>query len=116
MWYRNFRCGIGIFPLRAFSDTTSEIISNRVKKRPIRKINNHSNPIKIARKQLKFSTRKKFTKIKSPKKMNVQDEIPSQREEKSENPRVLKAIPIGKKIFEAKSGKYQEEEKFGSEG
>jgi hypothetical protein len=25
----NFRCGIGIFPLRAFSDTTSEIISNR---------------------------------------------------------------------------------------
>jgi hypothetical protein len=26
----NFRCGIGIFPLRAFSDTTSEIISNRV--------------------------------------------------------------------------------------
>ncbi len=26
-----FRCGIGIFPLRAFSDTTSEIISNRVK-------------------------------------------------------------------------------------
>jgi hypothetical protein len=24
------RCGIGIFPLRAFSDTTSEIISNRV--------------------------------------------------------------------------------------
>jgi hypothetical protein len=30
MWYRNFRCGIGIFPLRAFSDTTSEIISNRV--------------------------------------------------------------------------------------
>jgi hypothetical protein len=31
MWYRYFRCGIGIFPLRAFSDTTSEIISNRVK-------------------------------------------------------------------------------------
>jgi hypothetical protein len=30
MWYRYFRCGIGIFPLRAFSDTTSEIISNRV--------------------------------------------------------------------------------------
>jgi hypothetical protein len=29
MWYRYFRCGIGIFPLRAFSDTTSEIISNR---------------------------------------------------------------------------------------
>ncbi len=24
-----FRCGIEIFPLRAFSDTTSEIISNR---------------------------------------------------------------------------------------
>jgi hypothetical protein len=30
MWHRYFRCGIGIFPLRAFSDTTSEIISNRV--------------------------------------------------------------------------------------
>jgi hypothetical protein len=30
MWYRYFRCGIGIFPLRAFSDTTSEIISNHV--------------------------------------------------------------------------------------
>jgi hypothetical protein len=30
MWYRYFRCGIGIFPLRAFYDTTSEIISNRV--------------------------------------------------------------------------------------
>jgi hypothetical protein len=30
MWYRYFRCGIGIFPLRPFSDTTSEIISNRV--------------------------------------------------------------------------------------
>jgi hypothetical protein len=30
MWYRYFRCGIGIFPLRAFSDTTPEIISNRV--------------------------------------------------------------------------------------
>jgi hypothetical protein len=58
MWYRKYRCGIGknrcgigknrcgigisdvvsvfpifgigIFPLRAFSDTTSEIISNRV--------------------------------------------------------------------------------------
>jgi hypothetical protein len=29
MWYWYFRCGIGIFPLRAFSDTTSEIISNR---------------------------------------------------------------------------------------
>jgi hypothetical protein len=29
MWYRYFRCGIGIFPQRAFSDTTSEIISNR---------------------------------------------------------------------------------------
>ncbi len=29
MWYQYFRCGIGIFPLRAFSDTTSEIISNR---------------------------------------------------------------------------------------
>ncbi len=28
--HRYFRCGIGIFPLRAFSDTTSEIISNRV--------------------------------------------------------------------------------------
>jgi hypothetical protein len=33
MWYRYFRCGIGIFPLRAFSDTTSEIISNRVIKK-----------------------------------------------------------------------------------
>jgi hypothetical protein len=32
MWYQYFRCGIGIFPLRAFSDTTSEIISNRVGK------------------------------------------------------------------------------------
>jgi hypothetical protein len=30
MWYRYFRCGIGIFLLRAFSDTTSEIIPNRV--------------------------------------------------------------------------------------
>jgi hypothetical protein len=33
MWYRYFRCGIGIFPLRAFSDTTSEIISNRVRRK-----------------------------------------------------------------------------------
>jgi hypothetical protein len=31
MWYRYFGCGIGIFPLRAFSDTTSEIISNRAR-------------------------------------------------------------------------------------
>jgi hypothetical protein len=33
MWYRYARCGIGIFPLRAFSDTTSEIISNRAVKK-----------------------------------------------------------------------------------
>ncbi len=32
------RCGIGIFPLRAFSDTTSETISNRAHIKKIRNL------------------------------------------------------------------------------